>query len=233
MQKQMKSNIEAADHVLCNSKFSQSRIQSAYPTITPAIHYIGVDTKMFSPRDKSNTKNQIITVGALDPSKNHGFAIDVASKKPDQQALRVIVVTDRSYGDTAEQLKAKAKQLGVELDIRVRVSTQELVELYRQSLATVYSPIEEPFGIVSIESQACGTPILGANEGGLKETIEDHVGGHLCERDPDVFAQHLEHWLHCPEVRQRLSEQARRNALDKWCKRKLIASTVERIEGLL
>lgn len=228
----MQLNIKAADHVLCNSQFSQARIRAAYTDVHPDIHYIGVDTKIFSPAPKPDIKAQLITVGALDPSKNHDFAIDVASKKPGQQALKVVVVTDRSYGDTAEKLKVKAKELGVELDIRVRVSTRQLVKLYRESLATVYCPIEEPFGIVSIESQACGTPILGANEGGLRETILDNVSGHLCERNPDLFADHLEQWIINPDTRQRLSQQARQNAIKRWCKCQLITSTVDRIEEL-
>jgi glycosyltransferase involved in cell wall biosynthesis len=233
MQDQMDFNIRHARQVFCNSDFSKLRIEQAYPKLICQTQVIGVDTQTFSPDLSSEIKPQIITVGALDPSKNHGFAIDVAAQKPGGKKLNIIVITDRSYGDTAEQLKHKAKELDVTLDIRVRVSTQELVQLYRESLATVYTPIEEPFGIVSIESQACGTPVLGVDEGGIKETLLHGVGGFRLSRNAEHFAEHLKDWIEQPISREKISLQAREHILKHWSKDACLASIIDRIESIL
>ena len=82
MKSQMALNMSCADKVLCNSEFSKQRIASAYQGIQPQTSYIGVDTEDFSPAIEAVIRNQILTVGALDPSKNHGFALEVAALKP-------------------------------------------------------------------------------------------------------------------------------------------------------
>jgi glycosyltransferase involved in cell wall biosynthesis len=231
MKVQMGLNIACANLVLCNSNFSKTRIEKAYESLKAEVSSIGVDTQIFAPNATTPVLNQIITVGALDPSKNHGFALEVAALKPTGQALKVIVVTDRSYGHTADQLRAQAQALGVELIIRERVSTEDLAELYRSSLATVYAPIEEPFGIVSIESQACGTPVIGVREGGLLETIRDGVGGYLVDRSAQVAAQKCASLLNDPLLRQKLSTQARQHVLEHWDKTQKIKATVSLLEG--
>jgi glycosyltransferase involved in cell wall biosynthesis len=221
----MHLNIQSADLVLCNSKFSKQRIEKAYPGIQAHTSYIGIDTHAFSPTPNQNFKHQIISVGALDPSKNHGFAIEVAAEKPAGLNLKVVIVTDRSHGNTADQLRELAENHKVELEILTRVPTEKLAQCYRDSLATVYSPIEEPFGIVSLESQSCGTPILGANEGGLKETIVDNISGFLLPRNPKSFSQKLAEWIEKPNTRAELSKSAREHALQHWQRKNLIMET--------
>ena len=233
MQPNMELNIQCADLVLCNSEFSNQRIQKAYSNVTPVTSYIGVDTETFSPKANVTAKRQLLSVGALDPSKNHGFAIDVAAQKPAGVEFKVCIVTDRSYGDTAEQLKRQAQQNQVELEIRTRVTTEELAQCYRESFATVYTPLEEPFGIVSLESQACGTPVLGADEGGLKETIKDGVSGFLLPRKPELFTEKLAQWVTQPESRSFLSQSSRDHVTELWQKKDLILKTCEAITEML
>ena len=53
--------------------------------------------------------------------------------------------------------------------------------------ATVYAPIMEPFGFVPLESMACGTPVVGVCEGGVRETIRHEETGLLVDRDPEFL----------------------------------------------
>lgn len=49
----------------------------------------------------------------------------------------------------------------------------ELRQLIQEATATIYVPVDEDFGMSPVESMACGTPVIGVNDGGLKETIID------------------------------------------------------------
>lgn len=48
---------------------------------------------------------------------------------------------------------------------------RELLALIRGAIATIYIPVDEDFGMSPVESMACGTPVVGVNEGGLRETV--------------------------------------------------------------
>ncbi|MBF0198188.1 MAG: glycosyltransferase, partial [Planctomycetes bacterium] len=119
MKKGQYENIQHANKVLCNSTFSQKNISKAYPGIEAEVSYIGVDSDEFQPSKEVTKKHQLISVGALDPSKNHGMAIDIAgaiNQKPEHNTnikFEVKIVTDRSYGRTADELQEKAKALNV------------------------------------------------------------------------------------------------------------------------
>jgi glycosyltransferase involved in cell wall biosynthesis len=79
----------------------------------------------------------------------------------------------------------------VKLEFRVVVEDEELAMLYSQAIATIYCPHLEPFGLVSLESMACGTPVLGVAEGGVRETILHEKTGFLLPWKPAAFARTL------------------------------------------
>ena len=57
----------------------------------------------------------------------------------------------------------------------------DLISLIQWALATIYIPIDEDFGMSPVESMACGTPVIGVNEWGLRETIVQNKTGKLIE----------------------------------------------------
>jgi glycosyltransferase involved in cell wall biosynthesis len=226
----MHQNILCANRVLCNSEFSRDRIAKAYPGVDPLVSSIGVTTDDFHPPSTLPEPGRLITVGALDPSKNHDFALEVASQKPGGLDWEVQLVTDRRYGDTAQFLEKKAERLGVKLSFNERVSRERLVELYGESYACVYFPIEEPFGIVSVEAQSCGTPVLGVDEGGIRETLETGVGGSRLPRDVNRATEVLEGWVQDRSHYESLRKGARDHVLQNWKVEDRIEQTRKLIE---
>jgi len=84
------------------------------------------------------------------------------------------------------------------LDIRDRViftgrrRRNELRRYYSAADAFVTTPWYEPFGITPLESMACGTPVVGANVGGIKYSVVDQVTGFLVPpNDPEALADKL------------------------------------------
>lgn len=62
-------------------------------------------------------------------------------------------------------------------------SDAELRKLIQEATATIYVPVDEDFGMSPVESMSCGTPVIGVNDGGLKETIIHEKTGILIHPD--------------------------------------------------
>ncbi len=225
-------NILCARKVLCNSRYSKARIEEAYPGCKPEVNYIGVDTEFFCPADVPR-EDLLVSVGAFEPSKNHRHALEVAALRPAGRRFKVVLIGDRESGGGVEELRQRARALDVALDLRVRVPRAELRDVLRRARAMVYCPFQEPFGIAAIESQACGTPVLGRAEGGLLETIEDGRTGRLLLDDPCPYAEQLVVWNADPGSYQQFSRQAREHILAHFDRRALTAHTVASITAAL
>jgi glycosyltransferase involved in cell wall biosynthesis len=69
------------------------------------------------------------------------------------------------------------KDKEVDVTVKYRPSQQELVSLYNQAMALVYIFLMEPFGLVALEAMACGTPVIGVRESGIRESVIDGITG--------------------------------------------------------
>ncbi|MBF0244716.1 MAG: glycosyltransferase family 4 protein [Planctomycetes bacterium] len=233
MKESMHRNIAAANLVLCNSSFSKENIAAAYPGVLPQVSAIGTDTGFFHPlTDPTQKEMVLLSIGAIDPSKNHAMAVRVAGLRPGGRDFRVQVIGDRSHGETEADLKKLARELSVELEIRQNISRDELAEACRRSFCGLYCPLREPFGIASIEIQASATPVLGRAEGGLLETVAEGQSGYLLGDDPRDYAAKLALWLDDREEYARLCAGARENALQNWDREKKLRATAVQLEEL-
>ncbi|MBE7549557.1 MAG: glycosyltransferase [Anaerolineales bacterium] len=106
---------------------------------------------------------------------------------------------------------------------------------YYYSAADVFvsTPWYEPFGITPVEAMACGTPVIGANVGGIKYSVSDGQTGYLIPpNDPAALAERLAHLYQQPDLLDRLGQQAieRANEFFTWQKvAEAMASVYEEI----
>ena len=134
---------------------------------------------------------------------------------------RVVIATpeskdylkDRTYGARIEKL---AKDKGVALEIWYRPSQHELARLYNRALALIFVPIMEPFGLVAIEAMACGTPVIGVREAGIRESVVDGVSGILVDRDPGEIAEAIRRLMDSQNLRASISKQAVEYVHRRW-----------------
>ena len=98
----------------------------------------------------------------------------------------VVLVAPRPEPSETHRLEALAARAGVRLDVRIGVDDVALRDLYRDALATVYVARREPLGLVALEAQAAGSPVIVADEGGLPETVADGRSGFVVPRDADA-----------------------------------------------
>jgi len=82
-------------------------------------------------------------------------------------------------GEEEKNIREAVERTGLSdrIEMVPRLARAELVERYARAACTVYIPDNEPFGLVSVESQAAGTPVVVSNSCGPAETIREGVTG--------------------------------------------------------
>jgi glycosyltransferase involved in cell wall biosynthesis len=110
---------------------------------------------------------------------------DWVREKVDPRILAMYFIPEKTYRKLADEN-------AVDLTIQTMITDEDLVRLYNKAKAVVYSPYLEPFGYVPLEAMACGTPVVGVKEGGIKETVLHKKTGLLTQRDQKDFARAIE-----------------------------------------
>jgi glycosyltransferase involved in cell wall biosynthesis len=118
----------------------------------------------------------------------------------------LVIVGNSSDELWVEYLKTLADEKKVELDILTMISDEELINLYNKAKLVVYAPYLEPFGYVPLEAMACGTPVVGVKEGGLRESILHNKTGLLTQRNEKDFANAIIKLLNDEELWNKLSQ---------------------------
>ena len=163
----------------------------------------GVDLEMFQnvsrPRSRRRTF-RVLSLGRLVPRKGVDIAIRALGLLRNtgiaDVELHIVGTGDApadEHGPDSEtrRLAALAESLGVSEQVRFlgRVPRENVPALIRDADAVVCTPWYEPFGIVPLESMACGTPVVAADVGGLGDTVVDEVTGLLVPpQDPEAVA---------------------------------------------
>jgi glycosyltransferase involved in cell wall biosynthesis len=226
-----RSSLKSATMILVNSRFSMETTYRIYG-VRPYVCYLGVDTQLFNPDNQlreSNRASYVISVGSIAPPKGFDFIIQALGQIPEHQRPHLLLVGNYVSEEESLYLQGLSDRLGVTLEFRPLVSDAELVQLYRRAQCTVYAPVLEPFGFVPLESMACGTPVVGVAEGGVRETIRHGETGLLVERDPKSFGDALGGFLQDPERLRAMGEKGTTHVKEAWNWDK----TVTRLEDLM
>jgi glycosyltransferase involved in cell wall biosynthesis len=174
------------DQYVANSRFVAGRI-ARYYNRRAAVLYPPVDTRFFTPGD-TPPRPYFLVVSALVPYKRIDLALDAAKRLG--VPLKVV-----GGGPDAARLRAMA---GPDVEWLGPVDAETLRTLYRSAQA-VLLPGEEDFGIVPVESMACGRPVIALGRGGATETVLPGVTGWLVEAsDPGAFADAMRQALAQP-----------------------------------
>ena len=96
------------------------------------------------------------------------------------------------------------------------VKDEELIKAYNSASVILYTSKLEPFGFVPLEAMACGTPIIGIAEGGIRETIIHNKTGILTERDTIEFGKAIETLLEDELLRKIMGQNGRQYVSENW-----------------
>jgi glycosyltransferase involved in cell wall biosynthesis len=168
------------DRYLANSQYVAQRIRQYYnrrAVVVPP----PVDTSFYTP-SPGPPDRYFLVVSALVPYKRLEVAID---------ACRRVRVPLKIVGEGTERARLEALADG-NVEFLGRRTDEEVRDLYRRALA-VLLPGEEDFGIVPVEAQACGRPVVALGRGGALETVMDGVTGVIvADSRPESWAAALE-----------------------------------------
>lgn len=158
-----RKNSEGVQHFFCNSENVRERIRKIYKRDALVI-YPPADTDFFKPPETSDRMYYLV-VSALTPYKR----VDVAVEAFNGWNRRILIA-----GDGPSLTDCRKKVQTPNIQFLGKVSDERLRELYAHAKALIF-PQEEDFGIVPVEAQACGTPVIAFGRGGALETVKDGI----------------------------------------------------------
>ena len=162
--------VARARSLATNSQFSAAEILRAYGRRADVVA-LGVSDAFRTPAParSDGDPDYVLSVGSLVTTKGHDLAI--AAVAAAQQRRRVVVVAPRIVAEESVRLTRVADAAGVSLELHFGIADAELAQLYAGAFATLYLAAREPYGLVSLEAQAAGSPVIVSDEGGLPETL--------------------------------------------------------------
>jgi len=195
----------------------------------------GTDFERYQPDPQVKKEPVVLHVGRLKKYKSTDhllYAVRLLKKKG--RVIRVVVV---GTGDDLTRLERLSRKLGLDDTVVFTgfVPEEEKIQWYRRSAVLVESSIKEGWGLIVIEANACGTPVVVARSPGLVDSSRDGVNGFFYDYGDIVqMAAKIDLLLTDEALRNRLSAQAVSwarqwtwdGAADKI--EKLIKETVER-----
>jgi glycosyltransferase involved in cell wall biosynthesis len=191
-----------ADRYVAISHYVAGRIRRYYNREATVV-YPPVDTDYFSPATMTPPaagNRYALVVSALVPYKRVAVAIE---------ACRLARVPIKIVGDGPERARLELAATGDVLFLGRR-SDAEVRDLYRGAAVTLL-PGEEDFGIVPLEAQACGRPVVALARGGALETVVHGETGALVEAPTaEAFAQAIAEVVQCRFDRGHIRRNAER-----------------------
>lgn len=162
---------QRADAILANSTAVAERVRRWWQCDATIVHP-PVDVRYYRPMASRRREDFFLLAGRLVPYKRPQVAAAAAAAA----GVRLVIAGDG-------RARRKVEQAGAgHVEMLGRVSDDELRDLYQRCRALIM-PGEEDFGIVPIEAQACGAPVVALAAGGSLDTVLDGVTGRLYTED--------------------------------------------------
>jgi len=197
-----RQNVRSASFTIASCYHIRERMIAAYE-VYPKVVYAGVDEKVFHVVDREK-RNKVLYIGSPGITTD-GY--DLA-----KEALEYIPADIRPKLHRIFWKKANGE----------RLSEETLVKIYSQSIVTLCTSRFETFGLVPLESMACGVPVIATKVSGHRETIIDRETGFLVDFDPKEIADKIMLFLLNPELSNRLGGSGRAWIEKKWTWKKNI-----------
>jgi D-inositol-3-phosphate glycosyltransferase len=191
--------VAEADSLIANTAVEARQLIDLYDAEPHAVHTVspGVDLERFKPGSKADARRALglaqdaivlAFAGRIQPLKAPDVLLragaEMLRERPELADRLVIMIVGGPSGTGLEQpqaLRELAVSLGIEKYTRFLPPQpgQALVDVYRAADVVAVPSYNESFGLVALEAQACGTPVVAAEVGGLPVAVVHGVSGLL------------------------------------------------------
>ncbi len=221
--------VAAADMLVANTDDEARQLIDLYDADPGRVEVVhpGVDLTTFRDVGRSSARERlglpahgtVITfVGRIQPLKAPDVMLRAVAllleRRPDLRSSLTVAVVGGPSGSGLEHpdsLVRLAEELGIEDLVRFvpPVVQEELVDWYAASSLVCVPSYNESFGLVAIEAQASGTPVVAAAVGGLSTAVRDGRSGLLvADHEPASYAAAFERVIYEPGLREELAKGA-------------------------
>ena len=214
-----------ADAVLASCDVEAQQFVRFYDADPDRVHVVplGVEHAFFAPGYRPQARRAlglddehalVLFVGRLQALKGVDLALEtlIALRRRGRDATLAIIggPSGPDGADTLARLHARVSEAGVISNVMfVAPQAHQLLSTWmRAADATIVPSRSESFGLVALESSACGTPVIASEVGGLITLVEPGLNGYLIdERDPEIWANAVEKVLD-PDIATVMSNDA-------------------------
>jgi D-inositol-3-phosphate glycosyltransferase len=201
--------VAAADRLVANTAEEARQLIELYGADPRRVKTVnpGVDLSVFRPGSMTAARRKLglpldaivlVFAGRIQPLKGPDIALRAAASLlrslPELAARLVVVFVGGPSGSEVGapgRLDGLAASLGIAGHVRQEppCPQAELADWYRAATAVLVPSHSESFGLVALEAQACGTPVVAAAVGGLRTAVRDGISGVLVDgHDPADYA---------------------------------------------
>jgi D-inositol-3-phosphate glycosyltransferase len=219
--------VAAANALIANTDAEGASLVSLYDACPDTVHVVspGVDLYTFTPGESRSKAREVVGlphdalvvsfVGRIQPHKGPEVLIRATSELVKHSPLLrnklIVNVMGGASGantDEVDRLKELTTWLGIDDVVRFEppVARKDLAQWYRAADLVVVPSYSESFGLVALEAQACGTPVVATAVGGLRTAVADGISGVLVDgHNPKAWSSVITRLLQEPQRRVLLS----------------------------
>lgn len=219
--------IEGADRILAPTPAEAAHLVGLYGADPGRIRIVppGVDHSLFFPRNRDEAKARLhlagvrllLFVGRLQPHKGPDIAVralaEAVARDPEATTDVMLAIVGGPSGTVQGAEVAHLMDLASTLGVEERVMffppqpQTRLADFYAAAELVLVPSRSESFGLVALEAQATGTPVVAAATGGLRHVVADGVTGFLVAgHDPGDYADRLLAILGDPSGARKMGE---------------------------
>jgi glycosyltransferase involved in cell wall biosynthesis len=197
-----------AERIFTNSETVRGRLERSLGIPGEVLyHRSDLTERLLQEPPGSGGGGHVLFPSRFDPLKRQGLAVD--AMRHVRSDVRLILV---GTGVELPNIRARIDDagLGDRVEIRVGISDDELVGLYRDALAVYFGPFDEDYGYVTIEGMAAGRPVVVTTDaGGPLEFARNDETGIVVEPDPEAIASAFDGLAADPERADALGSAGR------------------------
>ena len=194
-----RENARAAKFTIAISLFGRECMIQSYD-LYPKISYLGVDEMGFRPRNIKK-KRQVLFVGEKISLCGYDLAADAIKRIP-------------------KNIRPEFKIVSWTQNPSERLSEAALTKIYSESLVTLSLSRFDTFGLVPLESMACGTPVIALNVAGYKETVINGKTGYLTDFSSQEIADKIIYFLRNQQKANEIGKHGRLWVEKQWAWKK-------------